>query len=158
VDNGDFNKALNYSFLLLKYRARSKWEINSRLKKKGYQFFLVDKVIIYLESNNYLNDKEFVNFYVSCSLDKGWGPKKIDFNLKKLGISIQLRKEVLFDIGDCSQKIIEFIQRKTEYYKKENIPKKIIWQRIIRSLLSKGFSHKDIITQMQNFGVNIFEN
>jgi len=157
VHNRSFNKALNYSFLLLKYRARSKWEINSRLKKKGYQSSLIGKVLIYLEDKNYLNDKEFVVSYASCSLDKGWGPKKIDFNLKKLGISAQLRRETLLDLGDCNQKIIEFIQRKLEYYKKRNISKKLIWQRIMRSLLSKGFFHKDIVMQMQNFGVNNFE-
>jgi len=118
---------------------------------------LIDKVLIYLESNNYLNDKEFVSFYVSCSLDKGWGPKKIDFNLKKLGIAVGLRRTALLDIGDCSQKIIDFIQRKSEFYKKRNLSKKEIWQKIIRSLLSKGFLYKNIIREMHNFEGNNFE-
>jgi len=155
----DFNKALNYSFLLLKYRARSRNEIISRLKKKGYAPAVREKVVNYLEENNYINDEEFVHLYLSYSLEKGWGPVRIDFNLKRLGISLQLRKQVLGRDFAYNDKVREIIERKLEHYKrrKPSLPTPKIWQKIMMYLVRKGFDCKVIDQEMDNLGVNRFE-
>lgn len=155
----DFNKALNYSFLLLKYRARSRSEIISRLKKKGYASTAREKVVDYLEGNNYINDEEFAHLFLSYSLEKGWGPVRIDFHLAKLGISPQLRKQVLSEDSTCDGRIREIIQKKLEHYKarKPAIPAPKICQKIVMYLERKGFDYKLINQEMDNLGVNRFE-
>ena len=155
----DFNKALNYSFLLLKYRARSRNEIVSRLKKKGYASVIRKKVVDYLEDNNYINDKEFANLFVSYSLEKGWGPVRIDFNLKRLGISPQLRKQSLEGDFAYNDRVREIIERKLEYYRrrKPSLPTSKIWQKIVMHLARKGFDYKLINQEMDNLGVNRLE-
>ena len=155
----DFNKALNYSFLLLKYRARSRNEIISRLKRKGYALAVREKIVDYLEENNYINDEEFAHLFVSYSLEKGWGPVRIDFNLKRLGISLQLRKQVLKENSAYNDKVREIIERKLEYYKirKPSLPAPKIWQKIVMHLMRKGFDYKVINQEMENLGVNRFE-
>ncbi|NQT28519.1 MAG: RecX family transcriptional regulator [Candidatus Omnitrophica bacterium] len=155
----NFNKALNYSFLLLKYRARSTNEIVSRLKRRGYTPTVRQKVVDYLEENNYLNDEEFARLYVNCSLEKGWGPIRIDFNLMKLGISEALCKQVLEGDFACNSRIREIIEEKLEYYKrtKPSLPEPKIWQKIVLHLGRKGFDYKVINQEIENLGVNRFE-
>ncbi|MCK4912467.1 MAG: RecX family transcriptional regulator [Candidatus Omnitrophica bacterium] len=156
----NFNKALNYAFLLLKYRARSKHEIVSRLKEKGYAPAIRERVVVCLEENNYIDDKKFVHLFTSHSLDKGWGPIRIDFNLKKLGISSQLRKQVLSGNFSFSDKVKEIIEEKLEYYQKvkpfASMPK--IWQKIIMHLVRKGFDLALINQEIDNLGEKGFEN
>ncbi len=155
----DFNKALNYSFLLLKYRARGKVEIISRLKRKGYTSAVRKRTVEYLEENNYINDEEFAHLFVSHSLDKGWGPIRIDFNLKKLGISQELRKQALGGDFAYNDRVREIIERKLEHYKsrKPSLPRPKIWQKIVMHLVRKGFSLKVINQEMDNLGVNRVE-
>ncbi len=154
----DFNKALNYSFFLLKFRARSKNEIASRLKQKGYSAAITKEVLNYLEENNYINDDEFVQSFVAYSLEKGWGPRRIDFNLKKLGISYDLRKHALAQDINYQDKIRELIKQKIVNCKKSGIKGKKMWAKIYRALATKGFSYEDIFREMNNMGVNRFEN
>ena len=155
----NFNKALSYSFLLLKYRARSRNEIVFRLKNKGYASAVREKVVSYLKENNYINDKEFTRLFVSYSLEKGWGPVRIDFNLKRLGISPQLRKQALALDFDYSDRVREIITKKLEDYKKKKppLPRLKIWQKITTHLARKGFDYKIINQEMDNLGVSRFE-
>ncbi len=155
----DFNKALNYSFLLLKYRARSRNEIISRLKKKGYAPAVREKVVDYLKENNYINDEEFARLFASHSLEKGWGPVRIDFNLKRLGISEALRKQILGGDFAYNDRVREIIERKLEHYKrrKPSLPAPKIWQKIVMHLARKGFDYKVINQEMNNLGKKRFE-
>ncbi|MBU2436171.1 MAG: recombination regulator RecX, partial [Candidatus Omnitrophica bacterium] len=88
-------KALNYSFLLLRYRPRSREEIISRLKEKGYPSSLIEGTLDYLEEKNYINDEEFARTAIFSSLQKGYGRRRIEFMLKKLGIEQSLIEESL---------------------------------------------------------------
>ena len=156
----DFNKALSYSFLLLKYRARSRDEINSRLKQKEYGLSVRKQVLNYLEENNYINDEDFVRIFSVCSIEKGWGPRRIDFNLKKLGIPSSLRKQALAQNKIDTDRIREIIERKIGHYKSKRpiIPPNKIWQKIVAHLVAKGFEYNDIFRELQRLGVNQFEN
>ena len=142
--------------MLLKYRARSKGEFVSRLKQKKYPSSVIEEAIRYLEENNYINDKIFSDLYVAYSFEKGWGPRRIDFNLEKLGISSQLRGQVLNKNLDYGKKIREAIERKVAFYKKSKVSQEKICQKIVRLLLAKGFSHKDIFQEMDSLGVSKF--
>ena len=155
----DFNKALSYSFLLLKHRDRSSSEIISRFKIKGYSPAIRKQVIEYLKENNYINDEKFARLFVDCSVEKGWGPIRIEFNLRKLGISFQLRKQVLKKSGVYNEKIAEIIQKKLTYYraKKPIIPAQKIWQKIVAHLRRRGFEYGDICQKLRNSGVDSFE-
>jgi len=150
-----FKKALRYSFLLLKYRARSRNEITLRLKKKGYNSFLTGQIVNYLQKNNYINDKEFTRLFIISALEKGWGPGKVECNLKKLGISSGLRKQVFSRGVNYRNKIREIITKRIAYYKgKGNIAsKKKAGQRLVRFLAARGFAEDDIREEIESFGI-----
>lgn len=157
MQSKDFNKALNYSFLLLKYRARSKNEIISRLKIKGYNPSIQKEVINYLKEYNYINDRDFTGSFVVQSLEKGWGPRRIDYKLKKFGIGLELRKKALEGI-EHKERIKVLIEGNISFYvSQENISQKKIYQRIIRSLTAKGFDYNDIFQVLEELGVESFE-
>lgn len=68
----EYRKALNYSFLLLRYRGRAKQEIRDRLKKKKVSGPTIKAVLRYLEENNYVNDGDFVSNFIREKLSKNW--------------------------------------------------------------------------------------
>lgn len=130
----------------------------SRLKRKGYSPAARERTVEYLEENNYINDEEFVRLFLELSFEKDWGPVRIDFNLKRLGVSTGLRKKVLKENSDCSRRVREIIERKLENYKKiKPLPEPKIWQKIIMHLMRKGFTSKVINQEMSKLGVNEFE-
>jgi regulatory protein len=144
LDN--FKKALNYAFLLLKYRPRAKQEIISRLRKKGYSISIIEKVLAYLEENKYLDDRSFAQAFASSRLSKGWGRKKIEFHLKKLGVPEEFIRETL-DKKDFKEKIKELIEKKIKYYKGKNL-----YQKILKYLLAKGFDYHQILEELEKIG------
>lgn len=149
----DYNKALNYSFLLLKYRPRSRAELIGRLKRKKISSGAIKKVVSFLEEYNYLNDERFTRGYVSSCRNKGWGPKRISVSLKRLGVSAQLIDKNLKSKEDYSEEIRELIEKRMNRYKGKNR-----YQKIMRFLLGRGFYYRDIVSQMQEMGVDRFEN
>jgi len=140
-------KALNYSFLLLRYRPRSREEIISRLKEKGYPSSLIEGTLDYLEEKNYINDEEFARTAIFSSLQKGYGRRRIEFMLKKIGIEQSLIEESLKKY-DFKEKIRELVEKKIDYYKG---PQK--YQKILNYLISRGFDQDEIQKEMQNLGV-----
>lgn len=140
-----FKKNLSYCFLLLKYRSRSRAEIISRLKRRNVSLFQIKKITAYLEENNYINDQEFTRFFISASLEKGWGPKRIEFTLKRLGIGEELRQEVFKDKDRYLSRLREILERRIFRYPRE----KNSSQKILKYMISRGFEYEDIIRQMQ---------
>lgn len=144
----DFRKALNYSFLLLKYRPRSRQEIIERLKRKKYSAGIIEKVICNLEDNKYINDEEFTRLFVASSLSRGWGRKRIDYTLKKLGIDEDIRANALLDTQAFYERLRELVEKKISNKAKD----KKTYQKVIRNLALKGFSYEDIIRTLEEAG------
>ncbi|MDD4955645.1 MAG: regulatory protein RecX [Candidatus Omnitrophica bacterium] len=139
------SRALNYSFLLLKYRPRSRQEIIERLKRKKYPASVIEKVITSLEENNYINDKEFVRLYIASCLSRGWGRRRIDYALKKLGIAEDARENASFDKQAFYERLKELVEKKISNKKRD----KKTYQKIVRNLAAKGFSYEDITRALE---------
>ncbi|MCF7870745.1 MAG: recombination regulator RecX [Candidatus Omnitrophica bacterium] len=142
-----FNKALNYAYLLLRYRPRSEYEIRLRLRKKEFSEATIRKVVKNLKEYNYINDREFVKNYTESSLSKGWGPIKVDLRLKKFRVAARLRKKALEEIKRQSDGLIEkLFQEKICSLKKSkpDLNQKKLKEKTIRFLANKGFYYKDI--------------
>ncbi len=150
----DYNKALNYSYLLLKYRLRSRHEIIERLGKKNYPSSIIDKVLSSLENDNYINDEEFSRLFVSSCRAKGWGRKKIDYALKRLGVAENYRREALKDKQVFKEELKELIAKKLPRYKQG----KNAYQRMIKYLAARGFDYSDIIKELENLDFTRFDN
>ncbi len=142
-------KALNYAFLLLKYRPRTTKEISVRLKNKKFPKVVIKKVIIYLKEYHYLDDREFARVYTKEKLRHGFGQRKISFALKKLGIPFDLIESSLDELKreiDCHQILKELIDKLLLRYESKDRKK----ERIIRYLLNRGFNYDEILTFMES--------
>ena len=81
-----YYKSLNY----INKKLRTKKEINKYLTKYNYSKDDIDYVISRLIENNYLNDEIYIKSYINDQINLTLkGPKKISFELEKLGFNTQ---------------------------------------------------------------------
>ncbi|MEI8348784.1 MAG: regulatory protein RecX [Candidatus Omnitrophota bacterium] len=149
----DYTKALNYAFLLLKYRPRSQEEIKRRLKRKGYSPSLIENVLQYLLAHQYLDDGAFAHMFVASCLAKGWGARRIDFALKQLGVAESIRKEAQPGKDEVRKSLREIIQKRSSRPRNS----KNAYQKLVRHLLTRGFNYADIVSELENIGVDTLE-
>lgn len=147
IEEPDFKKALNYAFLLLRYRSRSRKEMVGRLERKQYSPKVISLVLTYLEDKNYIDDRQFAVEYIRSAKEKKWGPRKIKFNLANLGVKGAVVDRELNDKLSQLKDIKILIERK----KRNLAGKKNIYQKIMRHLVSRGFEYEDIIEEMGSF-------
>lgn len=88
-------KALN----LLSYRAHGKQELIRKLAKNSDRE-AASSAADELERSGLINDEEFAREYAKeVSVYKGWGPKKIRYELRKRGVSEELTEKVIDELG-----------------------------------------------------------
>lgn len=146
----DFKKALNYSFLLLKYRPRAKAEIISRLKRKDNSPAIIEKVVNYLEENNFINDEEFCRIFISSGINRGWGKRKIEANLNKLSVPRGIYQGILNETKFSSEDLRQRIERRIEFYKNG----KNVFVKVMRYFISRGFDYQDVLDILDDLGLD----
>ncbi len=97
-------KALSKALFFLKFRPRSEAEIRWYLNKKGVAEAEIDEVIARLKRIKLINDVELVKFWMRRR-DEGSlrASKVIKYELKKLGVDVQLIDQVLGDQRQADQ-------------------------------------------------------
>ena len=133
------NPALNAALHLLKFRARSCWELRNRLQQRNFTQSKINEVLDYLIELGYIDDEEFADLFVKDKIkQKGVGPIYLQSELSKHNIHdekinkaiergyrkfpldeliknhIRKRKKILIheNISVKKRKIIQFLQRK----------------------------------------------
>ena len=107
-----YYKALNY----IKFRMRSTNEIEKYLAKE-FNKDLIEKIILNLTKEGYLNDDYFTKCYINDSINlKNIGPNKIIHELEKLGIdkSIIDKNIKVFTKEKEEEKIKKIIDKKVK--------------------------------------------
>jgi len=104
VDEEKFKKARAYALKLLSYRERSRWEVRDRMKKRGYEDRLIEQVLRYLETHNFINDERFAQEWGENHIKKGYGRKRIYFELRQKGLEA--------DLNEARRKICGFLKRR----------------------------------------------
>lgn len=118
----------------LRYRLRSRREIQVQLLKKGYSEKEIEEVIEKLEEQNILNDRVFARFYISDGLSVYYkGPFRLKQELLKLGVSEEL-------IDDSMEKELENCDLKEVAKKAAGNTEHADPDKIRRKLYRKGFS------------------
>ena len=94
-----FNAIYNKSLDLLSRREHSSKEIREKLLLRFDDKVIINSVITKLEENNLINDKRFAEAYVSSRKRKGFGPKKISFELLSKGVSESVANRMIDEEG-----------------------------------------------------------
>ena len=94
-----FNAIYNKSLDLLSRREHSSKEIREKLLLRFDDKVIINSVITKLEENNLINDTRFAEAYVSSRKRKGFGPKKISFELLSKGVSESVANRIIDEEG-----------------------------------------------------------
>ncbi len=113
----DFDSLLKYSLRILGKRDYTFFQIKEKLEKRCKNSKIVESVLEKLVKINALDDERYAKNFFEIKISRGWGPKKIKFELFKKGIP---------------QKIIEKYEEVYTFDKREENLKKNIekWIRI----------------------------
>ena len=98
-----FNLVYNKSLDLLSRREHSKKEIEEKLRLRFNERETIDNVLSKLLENNLVNDKRFAESYVVSRKRKGFGPKKIIFELISKGVEELIASEVIGSEGEWTE-------------------------------------------------------
>ncbi len=138
----DFDKAKAYCFKLFKFRLRTEKEIRDKLKRRQFCKDVIEDVIEYFKSLNYINDSAFTKSWIESRIQKPFGLKRITYELREKGISERIIEEEIFKLknfyseydiakGIAEERFRKIIQR---------IDPEKAKRRIYSFLLRRGFS------------------
>lgn len=90
--------ALKKAFKLLSYRARSEAEVRAKLTQLGFPPTVIETTLERLRSLKILNDESFARDWTRGRVeDRGYGPLRIERELRQKGIGKELIAEILRD-------------------------------------------------------------
>ncbi len=111
-------KALEYAFLLLKYRLRSENEIRLRMKQKKFPQDQIDNTVTFLKDKRFIDDNVFSKAWIDSRIKRPYGLRRIEQELKLKGVD----KEV----------IQAQVARVKEDYAEEDVVRDIVQSRLKR--------------------------
>ncbi len=139
----DYFNAKNSALRSLSRRSHSIFEIKIKLKQKGFQTKIIEKVIGYLIEINFLDDNKFAEvFYLDRLKSKKESSQKIRMQLFKKGVDREIISEIETNYYDEEQLInnaIELGRRKLRLIKQSETELKRK-QKIYSFLKYRGFS------------------
>ena len=132
-----YNKALD----IISRREHSQKELSDKLIKKFNIPELVDSVINNLLEKNLINDCRYSEAYVVARKRKGFGPKKIGYELVSRGVNENTASEVIDAEGGWNEAALKAFNKKFkvgigEDFKEQNKQKVF--------LQNRGFSFQEI--------------
>ncbi|MCD6087292.1 MAG: RecX family transcriptional regulator [Candidatus Hydrothermae bacterium] len=95
-----FKKAKDYALYLLKFRSRSKKELEDRLRRKGFAEDEVEEALADLERAGLLDDADFARSLVRSRMRELWGKRLIEYELGKFGIRGDEARSALEEVYD----------------------------------------------------------
>ena len=147
MPDDQFNIIYNKSLDLLSRREHSRKEIKEKLLLRYENTEQINVVLEKLVSNNLINDSRFAEAYVLNRKRKGFGPKKIIFELISKGVKESIANEVIEIEGGWIEAARSAFKKK--YKDDQNIEtKEQLKQKTF--LQNRGFGFKEIESVFTN--------
>lgn len=153
MKSGEFDKARNYAFLLLKFMPRSEKELFQRLRAKKYSADVVKRVVDFLKEKKFIDDSGFARAWIEYRLKKPFGPRRIKQELLLKGINKEIiTRNLAAAMKDYSQDdvVAGIINERMNRLKGLDTQKQR--RRIFAYLARRGFSPEIIAEQLDTFG------
>lgn len=151
LKDNDFYEAYYKSVSYIKTRLRSEKEIRKYLSKY-YSNKIIASVIERLTKEKYLDEDIYTDAYIMDQINlKVSGPIKIENELVKLGISKDVIEKHLqiFTKDEQYQKIRKVIKKEINLNK--NKSEVMLKNKLLKSLIDKGFFKEDILSCIEEF-------
>lgn len=129
----------------LGFRSRSEAEVRRYLQQKGFSTTALETAIRRLLSLNYLNDDIFArNWALARAENYGYGPIKIDQELRTKGIALPVIRDTLRETFDQLDETAQARRLLTKRFKGERLSEIRIARRAAALLQRRGYSGKVI--------------
>lgn len=126
---------------LLARREHSALELRHKLLARGYQDAAIDAELNTLITDNLLNEQRYAEVYAHHRLDKGYGPLRIDRELRERGVEASSIGDVLAPMEDLWMEHLQRLQaRRFGELPRDNADK----LRQMRFLRQRGFTLEQI--------------
>jgi regulatory protein len=147
--NETYRKAFNTALRILTRRDHSKHELSQKLNARGYAAEIIDDVMSQCERLDYINDERTAQEFIRQLHRKGYGLKRITFELNLKGLRGKHVQEMVsqsISLSDERQAADKIYQKHTRRFERE----KDVFKRkdkIYRFLYARGFS-KTVISEL----------
>ena len=140
--NSPYRKALNTALRILTRRDHSKQELSQKLQARGYVEETINDVISECERFDYINDERTALVFIRRLQRKGYGRKRIRFELNLKGLRGQNIQRILskhVSDADEHQYAKKIYQKHSKRFnrEKDELKRK---DKIYRFLYSRGYS------------------
>ncbi len=129
-----FDKAIN----LLSRGMKTKKQIMTYLKDKGYMPKVCNYVLDKLMEYKYVDDQSFASCYTKMTA-KSKGKRAIAYEMRQKGVSDEIIASCLDEIADQKEVALSLAQKYIKNRPKDQKTK----EKLYRHLVGKGFSHED---------------
>lgn len=138
----EFQKARDYSFLLLKFRLRSEQELYGRLRRKKFSEAAAKRAVAFLKEKGFLNDREFARAWIASRIGRPFGLRRIALELEAKGVDKELIASEIEELkgqGYSEDEVVsELVEAKRERMKR--LDRRSAKRRLYAFLLRRGFS------------------
>ena len=161
LKDNSFYEAYYKGISYINIKLRSEYELNNYLEKY-FDTKIVKEAILKLKADGYLNEDIYAESYINDQINlKISGPLKIKRDLVKFGIDVKYIDKHLSKYSKELQceKINKVIEKEVKLNKKNSVI--VLKNKILKSLIDKGFYKEDIVNSMNFFEFNdkeIYEN
>jgi regulatory protein len=129
----------------LGFRSRSETEVRRYLQQRGFSTTALEPAIRRLLSLNYLNDDVFArNWALARAQSHGYGPLKIDYELRTKGIAPPVIRDTLRETFNQVDEAAQARRLLTKHFKGERLTETRIARRAAAFLQRRGYSGKVI--------------
>ncbi len=132
-----YNKALD----IISRREHSKKELKEKLQKKFEAINTIDEVLEKLTNNNLINDERYAEMYTTIRKRKGFGPKRIEYELSSRGINNSISSHAIDEVGGWNEAAQNAFNKKFKYGVAEQYKDKAKQKSFLQN---RGFSFQEI--------------
>lgn len=141
-------QARGYLLDLLARRDYPKSQLRQKLQQRDCPEQIVGALLEEFESAGYQSDQRFVEAQVRQRLEAGQGRRKIEFDLRQKGVSIELLNAVLeVQDADGNQRALEYMRRRYGALPAEDQKERA---KRFRHMASRGFGFDEINYAMRH--------
>ena len=151
-DHAQFSYGKNLALYHLSFKQRTAKEVKDYLTQHDIQPEIISQVLDNLKKDNWINDKRYAHSFIQSNFLTGdKGSFVLKQKLSQKGISSTIIEEELnqFDFTELTDKVAEKLLKKYQ----GKLPSKALQDKILQSLINKGFSYSQAKTAYQHLEI-----